>query len=310
MGRGNSRKRKQIDAVNKRPQVSQPGKPQRWWLQPVSMLIAPVLVIVLGAAVVKYLRFDTPRAKSVSNPVGPVMKIDAAIPERSELENGRTWLFQRPIKLTESDLKQANRLMMKVDLTAYDSWWRERGGVDPDMTNVKVVLRGNSRTGLRILSMTPRVTCGKPLTGALALSPPEADASSAAIGFDLDSPDPIARNVKLNDRLGSPYFSSKTITLKYGETFTVQLRAQTYKKYCEFRIVANVLVGQKQIAVTIDNHGRPFKVSGMPEALFGGDSSGKPGGYSRYQELYIGGAVSPPNGLWHVANPATWHFGM
>ncbi|HUR03767.1 MAG TPA: hypothetical protein VM347_14580, partial [Nonomuraea sp.] len=67
------------------------------------------------------------------------------------------------------------------------------------------------------------------------------------------------------------------------------------KHYCEFSIALDVLSNGKLISQSIDDHGKPFKVSAMNI------------NHASYQKMYIGGVANPdPDHKWRSVDPQTY----
>jgi hypothetical protein len=183
----------------------------------------------------------------------------------------------------------------------YNSWFRIRGGVDPSLSIVKIVVEGNRDNAVRILGMRALKHCQAPLTGTLFLDPTAGADDSVMIGFDLDSDDTNAR-VATQVSIGlRPYFGSKTISLKGGEQQVLQIFAATSRYYCEYRLQMTVLDEGRTVTEVIGNGNAPFRVTSFATTASGDIA------YSRYQVLYAGGVVSPKGDASYVrVDPATF----
>lgn len=147
---------------------------------------------------------------------------------------------------------------------------------------------------MRIVGMKAVPRCGPPLTGTLFESPSAGNEESVKIGLDLDKPDPRGKTLINDLEWGGDYFQQKTISLKRDEEITFQVIAKTQKHYCEFSIALDVLSNGKLIGQSIDDHGKPFKVSARNSD------------YSSYQKMYIGGVANPDDGKWRSVDPQTY----
>jgi len=218
---------------------------------------------------------------------GPPVRIDSVTVLRTTVQAG-TYMFQRPLHLSQSDLRSLNKLQNVAP--AYDAWFRSRGGVDPDSSNVELVVEGNADQAARITNITLLKSCQAPLTGTLFLSPPAGSESAILIDFNLDS----TRSVALTPG-GQDYFSKYTIALRPGEVQVIQITAHTNLHYCRYTLQLTVLVGTHKTIETVTNAGKPFQVSALYSSL------------ARYHALYVGGIMNPHTGNFVQKNPSTYH---
>jgi hypothetical protein len=227
-------------------------------------------------------------------PSGPPVKVDAISLERDGSQGG---IYVLPQKLVLSALRL--RALSHIDSSqpAYGTWFTSRGGVDPSMSSVKLVVEGNRSHRVQIIGMRAIKHCQKPLNGTLFYSPPAGASLNIGIGFNLDNVAPIAENYS-NYRIYGDYFATHTISLSHGEVLTLQVVSLTTKQYCQYTLQLTVVDGSKQSTETLTNDGRPFSVTGIPA------SKGNVR-FSYYRALYVGGvAPRPCNCGWKRENPA------
>jgi hypothetical protein len=187
------------------------------------------------------------------------------------------------------------------------------GGADVDDLTIQLIVNGNSAQGVRILDIRPvRLQRAKPLGGTLFDTPPQAGTATLRMMFDLDEPVPIARNigdpscptvtqgdtvhcVVTNDPYpqqpggdvypGSPFFDNETIHLDDHEQQVLNIRAQATRSFAAFDVEIYYIVGNASGDIhqlVVSDHGRPFRVTGMPPGA-------KPGTVS-YQAAYLANA--------------------
>ncbi|TYB56803.1 hypothetical protein FXF51_42600 [Nonomuraea sp. PA05] len=190
---------------------------------------------------------------------------------------------------------------------------RTLGGVETTQSTYELELEGNRQKPVRITNMRLDANCREPLTDTLFFSPPQGDAPTVKIGFDLDSPNPIAQYAKEHEdgpgfpyRFTGDYFADQKYELKNGEQATFRVTARTFKHYCEFRIRLSLLADSKPATQIIDDMGRPFRISAKVASK---DSVGHVwADCSAYKRVYGGGAVNDeqptPSGWWS-ARPGT-----
>ena len=171
----------------------------------------------------------------------------------------------------------------------YESWARSHGGVDLSVSEIKLVVEGNSTNLVRIINMQVVKQCQSPLAGTLFYSPPAAQDTSIKLGFNLDELVSVARTYR-DTVFGSSYFDNKTVSLRRGEQEVFQIRAVTARYYCQFKLKLTTVVGGKTVYQIVDDHGRPFRVSA---SLVAGPGANHP--YAAYKAAYLGGVARPIN---------------
>ncbi|MEU1752370.1 hypothetical protein ABZ436_06915 [Micromonospora matsumotoense] len=103
-----------------------------------------------------------------------------------------------------------------------------------------------------------------PLSGALLLQGSQGDGEPLTIGFDLDDPESVARVIRPEDEtLGAAYVDRRALTLTPGEPVTVDVQAYTDRSYCEWVIELELDLGGERRVQVVDDHGRPFRSTGL-----------------------------------------------
>jgi len=236
-------------------------------------------VVVAGAT--KYLRFDTPRA--APGPSGAPLLIDSV--ELPTTRDGYSFAFERPPRFTVSDLTTAQNL---VGEDAEFPWWRRHGGIDVDILSIRTVVRGNAAAQTRILDMSVLPRCTGPLpTGAIASTPGAGAENVQNIGFDLDKTRPYAQ-IESDGTFGGAFFDKKNITLDRNETTTFRITAKSFRRDCRFTIRIETITKGKKYTAVLDDHGRPFRVTGHYERPHQDVGTHAPV-FPRYREVYING---------------------
>jgi hypothetical protein len=125
-----------------------------------------------------------------------------------------------------------------------------------------------NRSGLvRIIDIQVLKTCSAPLRGTMFFVPPQGALFTVGMGFDLDNPNPVAReihNVGATygiQRLGASYFASQEYDLKLGEPVTLALTAQTARYFCRFSFELDLLVNGRPARQIINDEGKLFSAS-------------------------------------------------
>jgi hypothetical protein len=220
-----------------------------------------------------------------SSPSGPPVKVAAVTVERTADQSG-TYVFANNQTFPSTQLDALNQL--EAGSSHYDNWFRSRGAVDPDVSEIKLVVVGNRPSPVAITGMSVARRCGPPLGGTLFYSPPAGAEMLVGVGFDLDSTDSAAQNYE-NGRLSGDYFGSHFISLHEGEIETFEITAVT-KNYCEFTLNLQTVDGSSTKTETIRDGSQPFRVTALVQNPGFG-----PGDLSHYHVLYVGG-VAPGAG--------------
>ncbi|MFF0866905.1 hypothetical protein ACFYUV_34450 [Nonomuraea sp. NPDC003560] len=200
-------------------------------------------------------------------------------------EPNPTRVLPAPVELSQTELASLNRLPAE----GQESWFREHGSVELDWLQAQVILRGNSEHKVRITEINAVKQCSSPFDGTLFYSPPGgADDDVIRLGFDLDQPDSRAQLMTGWSWKGD-YFDQKTISLVRGEDIVLQFVTTTAEHYCSFSFAVNYLVAGRPGTLTIDDHGKPFRLNALIK-----DMDDFPyGDYRRYRSLYVGGLGDP-----------------
>ncbi|MGW3731009.1 hypothetical protein, partial [Streptomyces sp. NPDC000851] len=183
----------------------------------------------------------------IRNPIGqPPVQVDAVAVQRIA-ETG-TYVFPNALNLSPSELKHIDGLRYE-----YDSWMRDRGGVDPFETDIRVTVEGNRGHSVQITdALIAEKKCTNPLKGAYLYSPSAGQVDVVRMGFNLDAARPKAQKHDGYD-LSGYYFASHNISLSPSEQQTLIISARTEKHYCEFSIQLTVVDGKKSFSVPVRN---------------------------------------------------------
>src|SRR5688572_7212562 len=112
--------------------------------------LAGVLVTVLTGTLVNVL---TEQAKTTLKPSrsGSPILIRSVTVERHD-DQGDTWVFPRQVDLSPGELSALARTRLS-DPAGYERELRAKGGVDPGLSHLKVVVEGNRDRPVRIVRM-------------------------------------------------------------------------------------------------------------------------------------------------------------
>jgi hypothetical protein len=151
------------------------------------------------------------------------------------------------------------------------------GGYAPSV-DTQIVVKNTRTYPVRIIDMSVIKTCRAPFTGTIVYAQPQGAQLSVQMGFNLDSADPTATSIHVEeDSIAGPeYFSEYTVKIKPGAQQVLDIYALTKKQACVFRYRATILDGSRKVYQTIGNGKQPFRVSAQLPL-------------SRYSIVYVGG---------------------
>jgi hypothetical protein len=298
----------------KRESAATEGSQERTWGKATVAWVGGLLTaIVTGVAVALSVHFsdhvvDVKRPAAQNGPPITIQHVSAAPIA------GDTFAFPEPLNLPHAQLEAfdntANGYMPGwVGKNQDYPWAWEHGGAAVDGIAIKLDVRGNRNSPVRIESMQLAEQCRDPLKGTLFYSPSAGGGAVMQMLFNLDKVHPIAQlPTNSGAQFGKPYFLLQTITLASDEQQQIQLVASTQKHYCEFRIDMAVLDGTNIVHEMINNGKRPFRVTAsimeldplLNERIIK---------YRVYQRLYVGGVASVTvgcNDKWVKVNQLTY----
>jgi hypothetical protein len=182
------------------------------------------------------------------------------------------------------------------------------GGIDVDVSFIKLIVVGNRQAGVTITGMQAKVEKrGPPLRGAFFYAPPEGERENAQVGFDLDEAVPIARlvepNKNLGDRgyLGGEYFMNRSVDLALGEVQVFNVVVTTTSYYYAWYIEMEVKAGGRTQYIRVDRRTEeklppfPFEISARADSR-----DNKKGSFAVYKELYVLDRSANPAGFIRV----------
>lgn len=163
------------------------------------------------------------------------------------------------------------------------------GAVDVNKSIHDLIIEGRSHRDVAIVDMRARILKRKPsLRGARISCESAGELNPIGVAFDLDESTPRARTLRPGNEPGEPYFGSgKVIKLAKTEIQPVHVVASARNGYVEWEINARLVVDGKERDVTINNRGKPFRITGKRRL----------GDYARHAEW-----------VWYE-QPAHLHFG-
>lgn len=217
-----------------------------------------------------------------------------------------------PVKIEQIEVTSLNDdlLSASVDRSAPPNIYGH--GFVPAVGITALIHATGNRSGLvRIVDIHVLKSCSAPLRGTLVFLPPQGALGTLGIGFDLDSRDPVARDIPGVtyglQTLGASYFASHEYDLKLGEPITLALTAQTAQHYCTFKFELDLLVNGSPVTQIVDDHGKPFAASAEYEVATEG--KGTAPDFPLYGALYVSQFTLNPcasSGRLVAENPRTW----
>src|SRR5438046_9011394 len=115
------------------------------------------------------------------------------------------------------------------------------------------------------------------LSGAVIVPAGGGPGPRVGIGFGLDAKSPVPRSIVDVGTFGDGnYFQTNTVSLRHGEQQTFEVIAKTKLHYCEFQLLLTVLDDGQTLTQTVDNGGRPVRVTRTAAATRAGHISEAP----------------------------------
>lgn len=223
------------------------------------------------------------------------------------------WVSAKEVSLSPSRSMQINRDKQNGaqdgELSKYLQDMTDLGAVKSTGIALDLNLSTQSADQVRVDRIRLESVCRSPLTGTVFYSPPAGPAVAIGkIGFDLDSQDPTAREMKDaegSQTFGGDFFSNNVQYLKKNDGFAYHIVARTEKHYCEFRLKIDASANGISQTISVDNHGQPFRVSAL---ICDGTSKFVPcPKFSEYKRVYAGGVANfQGKGEWIPKPPMTY----
>ncbi|WP_157246662.1 hypothetical protein [Nonomuraea typhae] len=198
-------------ARSKRVRKKKPGEePKPLWERLLSgprFVVVTVLTVAIGAAVPRVIDMT---ANGVLPEIHAVAKEDDQLTE--DFSKSSPEVIGPGVA---AGLARGERIFGDPEVTARL--------VKTGLQGVRLVIEGSRSDAVRIIGMRARVRATRPVVaGTYFELGPEGEESSVPVGFDLASPQPIAREV-LNTstpgvKLGRFYFGGRSVELKKGES--------------------------------------------------------------------------------------------
>ncbi|GGO41630.1 hypothetical protein GCM10012286_21710 [Streptomyces lasiicapitis] len=177
---------------------------------------------------------------------------------------------------------------MSTTSEKYDDFLGSTGAVNVGEQTLRLTLTGRRDQQVNVLDVRPVIVRrASPLAGTLFAVGSQAGSATFQVIYDLDRPNPVARKaVRDTDfsesnpdagavRPGPPFFADTTITLRRDEQNVLVLRARTERFHVAFRLKVTYMLGDRRKYMIVDDHGRPFQVSGVSRSPDGEERYGR-----------------------------------
>ena len=222
------------------------------------------------------------------------------------------WIAERPVTLSAAQSRKIDDGKLagsrQGDLAGYLRDMTALGAVKSTSVGLDLNLSTQAAGQVRIDRIRIDSQCRAPLAGTVFYSPPAGPAEAIGkIGFNLDDPAPTARQMIDKDGgqvFGADFFTNKVQYLMKDDGFAYHVVARTLKHYCEFRLKIDATANGASQTITVDDNGRPFRVSGLICAPTGMVPCPK---FSAYAKAYAGGVANPNGrGNWIPKDPKSY----
>lgn len=186
---------------------------------------------------------------------GPALRTTVLV---TGYESGFTSVFRGRYHPNAGDRK----MMATPDEDFYQRLSRE-GAAKLASATFGIALEGNRAEEIQIVAVRPIISRRQPLaTGTIFDFGLQGSGEVPRMGFDLDAPVPIAREIQGGDKLGTPYFTTHKITLANEEQDKIVVDFEARNAEYTFTLAIDYLIGDHQYTTTVDDDGHPFRVTG------------------------------------------------
>lgn len=292
----------------------------RWWSTRVLGFLAAVALAVasgvatdvakraLGTSPPASNPVSSPAPTSLSPPAGtttPLLKVGEEIVFDDDED---IWVSDRPVDLT-SGRREKLLQDQKAGGNAQAAYGRDMldsGAFPTDSLQIDLNLTTDWPKQVRLTRIRMVGACGQPATGTLFYHPgggaPEV---IAKVGFDLDEPAPVAREVSGNgQKFGGDFFADHVQYVSRNDGYAYRVLVRAKKHFCTFHLEVDTTDGDRSQTIKVDDHGQPFRISGV---LKRPDEYGVPyPRFTAYQRLYVGGMILTGAAGWTPKDPRSY----
>jgi hypothetical protein len=180
----------------------------------------------------------------------------------------------------------------------YQAWLAAHNMAFAGLVNIQIVVQGNRHHTVRIINVKPVETCSAPLSGTMFFAPGQGADTSARLYVNLDNPQlPAEYSRPPSEKKYPNYFGQYSVSLGFGQQFTFQVTASTSRHFCQFELQLTALDDGKMILETVNDHGKPFRLTPIPAG--GGPI------FSNYKVLYLDSEIARSY-FPKITSPAPW----
>jgi hypothetical protein len=212
--------------------------------------------------------------------------------------NGDTYALAAPLALSDPQLAELDST--DSSNSASQKWFAGHGAIAVRDLDINLIVTGRRNSVVQVSSIQPVVHCQAALTGTFFSFPAQGGNTNTQLLFDLANPlTPAGYTVDNGGQITDQpdYFKYNNVTLEKGERFTFLIHAHMYApRYCQFTLDMAVDDGGQIVHQKIDDHGRPFAVTGACTAPIATPAS-------CYQDVY---AFNFMGGKWQKYQPQTY----
>jgi hypothetical protein len=240
-------------SVDNKPDPA-PSTPTLWWrLTRAPVIIGTAMLASIGSLLVSL--FAPGIIEAVQNKEPVVVIVGQVVTESKTDWKGGIWAMVTPQKLDPADAPRPGSTCDDAKV-----WITALGGASLGETRLKLLVQGQKASGIIIKSMQAKVLeRTEPLSGAEIVCPSAGTQSTIGVGFDLDSPHPVARTLSDVEtypvQMGEPYFDNYFVTLAAGEPVEFSIIGTTTKSFVRWVIEMVIVVDGKERTVTAGDDG-------------------------------------------------------
>ncbi len=239
---------------------------------------------------------STASAKA-SSPSAPLLTAKAT-PDLSDSD--LTWAALDPIGASAKEVSQgvqrARDSAQDGQIDGYSEFMTSLGAVKG--TRMAIDLKMSTKTSQQVRLDRIRVAkkCSDPASGTLLYNPPAGPPERpGVIGFDLDQDVPIAQEVRNQGGefpvfTGKDFFADHIQYFKQNDGYVYRVLIHAEQHYCEFRLLLDVSGDDTSQVITVDDHGKPFRVTGLYTTK---GATGDPRmAFSAYRKVFATGSAA------------------
>jgi hypothetical protein len=253
-----------------------------WWrLSRAPVIVGTAMLASIGSLVVTLFAPGIVETLQNSSPVKVI--IGPVVAETKTEFKGVPWKEGLWAMVTPRRLNPADAPPPGSSCDDARAWITELGGASLERTELKMLVQGQKTSGVILRGLQAKILeRTEPLKGAMVVCPSAGTIGTTGIGFDLDSPNPVARTITSAEdeypiKLGEPYFDNYSVTLAKGEPVEFVIQAATSKSFVRWVIEMVIVVDGSERTVTAgDSDGFRTSAITIPSEFWEWDWSRSP----------------------------------